>query len=155
MKRMLLGFVLIAVTPLLLAMGITGGPPAMDRAPIPKIDFDAIVVDMEGTRTEISSISYNGEVYLPVYRGQAVITIPFKKISRIEFNQKVQNRRLAKVIFTNQKEEMFRIDDRLLFVGKLPFGTYQIQAKDVDSITFLHPPPESPAHKKTKEGGSH
>ena len=83
MKKRIAGSVVIAVTPLLLAMGILGEPPALDKAPEPKTRMDAVIVDMDGVKTDVSYVSYDGELYLPLYRGKAIVTVPFKKISNI------------------------------------------------------------------------
>jgi len=130
---------LISSAPLLLAMGFMGEPPALDKAPEPNTRLDALVQDSEGTSTRISYVSYDGELYLPVYRGKALITIPFQNISHIEFGHKDSHMREVTIHFTDQREETFRMDNKVLFVGKLPFGTYQIQAKDLAGITFLAP----------------
>jgi len=143
MKRTIAGFAALVVgTPILLAMGVLGEPQALNKAPEPKTKMDAVIVDMDGVRTEISYVSYDGELYLPLYKGKAIVTIPFKKISRVDFGKKVQNNRQATIDFVNGRKETFLIDEKTLFVGKLPIGTYQIQAKDVESITFVQPPPE-------------
>lgn len=130
---------LIGSVPFLLAMGIMGKPPALDRAPEPREKLNALVVDMDGISTEISCVSYEGELYLPVYKGKALITLPFQKISKIEFGRKVKSKRTAKIHFKNHPSEEFAVDERVLFVGKLPVGTYQIQVKDMESIEFTGP----------------
>jgi hypothetical protein len=136
-------FTTIAMAPFLLAMGVLGDPPRLDKAPEPETRLDAIVLDSEGTTTQISHISYEGELYLPVYRGKALVTIPFQKISRLVFGLRDKSTRQVRVLFTDQSEEEFRVNEKVLFVGKLPFGTYQIQVKDVESITFIPPDSES------------
>ena len=125
--------------PFLLAMGVMGKPPALEKAPEPKERLDAVVVDMEGLSTHVSHLSYDGELYLPAYRGKALITLPFKEIAKIEFGQKSQSRRKAIVHFRNHEPEEYALDESIAFVGKLPVGTYQIQVKDMASIMFLSP----------------
>ncbi len=132
-------YLLIVAAPFLLAMGIMGDPPALDKAPEPKTRLDAVVVDSEGTTTEITHVSYDGELYLPVRRGKAIVTVPFQKIARLEFGLRKNSSRQVTIHFRDGREELFRIDDKVLFVGKLPFGTYQIQVKDLESVTFLEP----------------
>jgi hypothetical protein len=148
-------FTMIAMTPFLLAMGMLGDPPRIEKAPEPDTRLDAVVLDSEGTTTSITYLSYDGELYLPVYRGKALITIPFQQISRIVFGLKEKGRRQVTIHFTDQSQEPFRMDEKVLFVGKLPFGTYQIQAKDLESITFIEPDagstlPERPGKEGTR-----
>jgi len=126
----------------MLAMGFMGEPPALEKAPEPTTRVDALVQDSDGTSTRISYVSYDGELYLPVYRGKALITIPFENVSRIAFGPKASHTRQVTIYFTDQREETFRMDNKVLFVGKLPFGTYQIQAKDLAEVTFLAPDEE-------------
>jgi hypothetical protein len=153
MNRQKIAFLaMVAMAPFLLAMGILGDPPRLDRAPEPKMRLDAIILDSEGTTTQISHISYEGELYLPVYRGKALVTIPFQKISRLVFGPKKNSTRQVRIVFTDRSEEEFFMNEKVLFVGKLPFGTYQIQAKDVGSITLIQPDSDS-AHPGAPANG--
>ncbi len=130
---------LVLLVPLLLAMGMMGKPPALEKAPETKEQWNARVVDMEGVETEITYVSYDGELYVPVYRGMALVTLPFKEIAKIEFGKKEGSKRKARIFFHHQNPEMFSMDGKVFFVGKLPFGTYQIEARDMESIEFLQP----------------
>ncbi len=136
-KRVLCFTVLAA--PFLLAMGFLGDPPALERAPLLDTRLDAVVQDTGGMTTRVTYVSHDGALYLPVYRGKALITIPLQKISRIDFGPQKGTTRRITVSFTDGREESFDMDAKVLFVGKLPFGTYQIQAKDMASITFVEP----------------
>ena len=132
-------YVLIVVAPFLLAMGIMGEPPARKTVPEPKERLDARMVDSEGIQTEITHVSYDGELYLPVRRGQALVTIPFDTIARLEFGARKNTTRKVTIRFRDGSQEAFRIDDKVLFVGKVPYGTYQIQAKDLEEVTLIRP----------------
>ena len=135
---------LLVLVPMLMAMGSFGGkPPVRDKAPEPEERLDAVVVDMEDVKVTVTHISYDGELYIPVYRGRALITIPFQKIDRIELGKKENSRRQAKIFFKNQETDDFLIDESILFIGRLPYGTFQIQAKDVQSLQFQTTPLEN------------
>ncbi len=128
---------LIAVlflSPLLLAMGILGEPPPRQDVPETGQAFRAVMVDLEGVSTQVSHFSYDGEGYLPAYRGRALVVIPFERIAAVEFGQTRQHRREARVRFRDQQEELLWVDEKLLFLGKLQYGTFQIQAKDLQAI---------------------
>jgi hypothetical protein len=45
-------------------------------------------------------------------------------------------RREVKISFQDETSEMFWVDEDLLFLGKVPYGTYQIQAKDILRLEF-------------------
>ena len=132
---------LLLLVPVLLAMGNFGGkPPVREEAPEPEEWIDAIVVDMEDMEITVTHISYDGELYIPVYRGRALITIPFQKIVKVELGKKENSRRQAKILFKNKRTEDFLIDEDILFIGRLPYGTFQIQAKDVQRLQFQATP---------------
>ena len=63
-------FLVLVLGPFLLAMGMLGDPQARNQAPEPEKRLDALVVDMEETATTVTHVSYDGELYLPVYRGK-------------------------------------------------------------------------------------
>ena len=134
------GIILLGMLPLiliLLGMGSLGGnPPIRENVPETKERMDALIVDMEGTAIKVTHFSYDGKLYLPVYRGRALITIPFKKIHKIELEGKDRNRRKTKLSFKDKKTDNFLMDESILFLGKLPYGTFQIQVKDLESIEF-------------------
>jgi len=156
MKNLKVAWYLTAVvlaTPLLLAMGFLGDPPALETAPEPSIRLDAVILDGEGTSTHVTCVSYDGALYLPVYRGKALITIPFQHISRVEFGPQKSSTRQVTILFSDQRKETFRMDIKVLFVGKVPFGTYQIRAKDLASITFFEPGSE-PGHPHDNPRGN-
>ena len=79
---------------------------------------------------------------VPVYRGMALVTLPFRKIAKIEFGKKQGSRREAKIFFHDQDPEAFTVDDKVLFVGELSIGTFQIQVRDMESIEFIRPSPD-------------
>jgi len=142
MKRKRSALLILMTVPFLLAMGMMGGPSVRNKAPEPKEKLDATLVDMDGISTKVTYISYDGQLYLPFYLGQALITIPFQEINKIEFGKKVQSRRMAKVFFKNEEEQELLIDEKVFFIGTLPYGTYQIQVKDLERIEFTASHPE-------------
>lgn len=123
----------LILSPLLLAMGIMGEPPRRDVPETGK-PFGAVLVDTEGVSTEVTHFSYDGEVYLPAYRGRALVVIPFERIDSVEFGQTQNHRREVRIRFQDQQEELFWVDEKLLFLGKVEYGTFQIQAKDLQRI---------------------
>jgi hypothetical protein len=128
--------------PALLGMGLFGQPPLRQEAPETKERFDATVEDLEGVVVQVSHVSYDGELYLPVYQGKGLVTIPFGKISQIELGRKEKSRREVKISFEDETSGLFWLDEAILILGKVPYGTYQIQAKDLFRLRFIHPPAE-------------
>jgi hypothetical protein len=140
-RRAVICWILFFV-PALLGMGIFGQPALRQEVPETKERFDATVEDMDGVVLQVSHISYDGELYLPVYRGKGMVTIPFGKISQMELGRKEKSRREVKVSFEDETSELFWLDEDILFLGKVPYGTYQIQAKDLFRLKFSRPPSE-------------
>ncbi len=136
-KKGLILFSLLPLVIFLLGMGNLGGKPLIrENAPEPKERYDALIIDMDGIAINVTYVSYDGELYLPVYQGRALITIPFNKIHKIELEEKDRNKRKTKISFKDKRTDDFLMDENILFLGKLPYGTFQIQAKDLQSIEF-------------------
>ncbi|MEW6439505.1 MAG: hypothetical protein AB1640_01100 [bacterium] len=129
-------------TPFLAAMGIMGEPSPLKRVPETPKAVSAVLVDADGITTKVDSFSYDGELYLPAYRGRGLVVLPFDEIAAVHFGEIHQGRREATVRFRNQEEESFLVEDKLLFVGKVSYGTFQIQVKDLRSIRLVDGPSE-------------
>jgi hypothetical protein len=123
-------------------MGMFGQPAAREEVPVTKERFDATVEDLEGVVVQLTHVSYDGELYLPVYRGKGLVTIPFRKIRSFELGEKEQSRREVKVSFRDETRETFWMEEDILFLGSVSYGTYQIQAKDILRLEFTQPPSE-------------
>ncbi|MBI5968321.1 MAG: hypothetical protein HY882_10760, partial [Deltaproteobacteria bacterium] len=71
-------------------------------------------------------------------RGSATVSIPFGKISHVQLQNQEGSETLAKVSLRDQKSIEVRLDKRSKFYGQAEFGTFQIETKDLKSISF-HP----------------
>lgn len=131
---------LMILVPFLFGMGMFGQPAARQEAPITEQRFDATVEDLEGVVVQVTHVSYDGELYLPVYQGKGLVTISFQKIRAFEMGTKDKARREVKITFQDETSGMFWVDEDLLFLGKVPYGTYQIQAKDILRLEFTQGP---------------
>ncbi len=141
MKRILVSSVLVFSLPCILGMGVLGEKAPRATAPVTAKEFTALITDVEGVSTEVNRVSYDGQLYVPVYRGKALVVIPFEKILSIDLaEEKVSSRRKAVITFTSKGTEGFLIDENLLFVGVVPFGTYQIEVRNMRHLEFVHPP---------------
>ena len=141
-RTKVIGFGILILVPFLFGMGMFGQPAARQEVPETEERFDATVEDLEGIVVQITHVSYDGELYLPVYRGKGLVTIPFRKIREFELGEKQRSRREVKVSFKDETSEVFWMDEDILFLGKVPYGTYQIQAKDIRKLAFTEPATE-------------
>ncbi len=136
MKRFFAPFVLLITFLLLMGMGELGGAPA-GKIPTPEKNFKVRVTDREGVQTSLSEFSAEGKVFLAGKRGDATVTIPFEKISQVQFEPQEGNRVDAKVSLRGQETVTINLDKQTKFYAKTDFGTFQISAKDVKSLAFL------------------
>ena len=120
----------------LMGMGGLGGPGLVEKIPVPAKNFNARVIDHQGVQTSLSQVSFEGNVFLVGKRGDAIVTIPFERISQVEIKGPVGNEVVVVAILRNQEKVEVKVDRYLKFYGKADFGTFQIETKDLKSISF-------------------
>jgi len=137
MKRFLPLVVLMGSFLFLTGMGEMGGSAPAGKIPAPEKNFNVRVTDREGVQTSLSQFSQDGKVHLAGKRGGAIITIPFEKISQIQFQTLEGNEVQAKISLRGQETIDVKVAKNAKLYGKADFGTFQIDAKDVKSVSFL------------------
>jgi hypothetical protein len=118
-------------------MGGVGGSAPADKIPSPEKNFGVKVIDRQGFQTSLSQFSQEGKVFLTGKRGSATVTIPFEKISQIQLLSTEGNEIQAKLDLRNRESLDIKLDIRAKFYGKADFGTFQIDAKDLKTVSFL------------------
>ena len=136
MKKYLAPFFIFSLLIFLMGMGELGGTAPVDKIPVPDKNFTARVVDRQGVETALSNLSCEGKVFLAGNRGRATVTIPFEKISQIQFQNPEGSEVPVKVFLQDQKPIEIKVAKRAKFYGKAEFGTFQIEMKDLRSINF-------------------
>jgi len=136
MKRCLVMIVVLSSLLFLMGMGGLGGTAPVEKIPVPEKNFNARTVDREGVQTSLSQVSFEGKVFLVGKRGEATVTIPFEKISHLDISGQQGNEVLSVVSLRNQEKIEVRVDKSSKFYGKADFGTFQIECKDLKSISF-------------------
>jgi hypothetical protein len=137
MKTILAPVMVLASFLLLMGMGGTGGPAEVGKIPIPEKNFNVRVTDRAGVQTSLSQFSQEGKVFLVGKRGDATVTIPFEKISQIQFETLEGNEVQAKMSLRGAETAEVKLEKPAKFYGKTDFGTFEIAAKNLKSITFL------------------
>ncbi len=135
--RRISGQVLLASFLFLMGMGDFGSSAPPGKVPAPEKNFKVRIVDRDGVQTSLSQFSQEGKVFFAGKRGEALVTIPFEKISQVQFEPVEGSDVRAKVSIRDAEGVEIRLDKRGKFYGKADFGTFQIEAKDVKSVTFL------------------
>ncbi len=103
--------------------------------PVPKKNFDVIVVDSDDNKLELSSFSCEGEVYIKGMLGKAQSIVSFEKINSISFF--TENGVLSgRLTLKDGKEIILNVKRTLQFYGKTDYGNFIIRAEDIKSITF-------------------
>ncbi len=125
----------LALLSLLLFVNPSMGTRNPADIPVPKKNFDVILVDSENNKLELSSFSCDGEVYIKGMLGKAQSIVSFEKISKISFS--LQDTDLTSTLtLKDGKEVVLKIKKTLPFYGKTDFGNFIIRAEDIKSITF-------------------
>ena len=137
MKRILTLIVVLATFLLLMGMGGMGGPAEVGKVPAPEKNFNVRVTDQKGVQTLLSQFSQEGRVFLVGKRGDATVTIPFEKITQIQF-ETLEGRDIeAKVSLRGPETADIKLEKQAKFYGKMDVGTFEILAKDLKSVSFL------------------
>jgi hypothetical protein len=128
--------VLIASLFILLGMGDLGSQAPVGKIPEPQKNFAVQVVDRLDVQTSLTHFSQEGKVFLEGKRGRANVTIPFEKISQIQFSNLKEVGISVKVILRNRETIELQMNKQGKFYGMAQFGTFEIEAKDLKSIRF-------------------
>lgn len=138
MKKIAAPTVLLACFFFLLGMGeLGGGSTPVDKIPTPEKPFSAAVVDREGVQSTLQSFSFEGKIFLAGKHGSASITVPFDKISEIQFQGQEGGEMIARVTLRDQKNVSLKVEKRSKFFGRTEFGTFQVETKDLKSVRLL------------------
>jgi hypothetical protein len=137
MKRFLPTVMVLASFLLLMGMGGMGEFAPADKIPAPEKNFRVRITDRGGIQTALSQFSQEGKVFLAGKWGDAIVTVPFEKISQIQIQPLEGKEAGAKVSLRGLENIEIKLDKQAKFYGKADFGTFQIEAKDVKSISFL------------------
>ncbi len=117
-------------------MGGLGGTAPVEKIPTPEKNFTVLVTDRDGVKTSLSQFSHEGKIFLTGKLGEATVTVPFEKISQVQFQSQARNEVLAQVSVKDQKPVEMKVDKQSKFFGNAGFGTFQIESKDLKSIRF-------------------
>ena len=137
MKKFLAPVMILSTVLFLMGMGELGGSAPVNKIPSPEKNFAVQVTDREGIQTSLSQFSQEGKIFLTGKRGGAMVTVPFDKISQLQFPSSEGNEVHARVSLKGQESLELRIDKKAKFYGKADFGTFQIEVKDLKSVSFL------------------
>ena len=131
-RATILGVLALALT----GMGGLGG----NREEAPARDFRAILTDVDGTRIEVGRITTGTDATLEGELGRGRLRVPFDNIERITFKPSgnERDRILADVKLREGEPVTMTLRSSTTFYGRVPSGAYQIRARELRSVEFVH-----------------
>ncbi len=137
MKNIIIGTGTIVLALVFLNMGAT--PPG--EIPAPKKDFHGTLVDTDGVKSEVTNISFHGEIFLDGERGKALIAIPFEKIVRLDFGVEDEESKehpseivSVRVSLKDASRVDVQVRKATKWYGKTRFGNLTIKSGNLKSI---------------------
>jgi len=130
--RLLRSIAVVCLAAPLLGMGMLGGTgqAALER------NYEGTFVDRDGTKVDAKWINAGGELALSGELGRGELRISFDNIKSISFAGDPAKPLVAKVTLRKGDAVEMRIRSSLSFSGHTELGTYQIRARDLQSVEF-------------------
>jgi len=125
---------LLALTPLLLGMGIMGEGPA-NKIPVPDKRYTVTFIDQMDVVMECSEVSIEGNTFVDGKRGEGIVAIPFDRIRSILFQMKEKDLHGLIKLTDGTEVDLVLNKDRKAF-GKTEYGTYQIKLSSLKKMIF-------------------
>src|SRR5574341_734197 len=130
--RLVIVPLMLASIPFLLGLGSTGGRDVIQ----PAVDFQATLVDKDGTKVEVSRLNVAGDVHLEGEMGRGTLRVAFDNITSIDFSADSRDYSRATVHLKNAEAVTLRVRGSLMIYGQTSVGIYQIRVRELQSITF-------------------
>jgi hypothetical protein len=134
MKRIAYLIVIVIFSGFLTGMGSTGES-APVAVPEPETDYTVVLVDQSDVSMDLEKFSCDGQVFISGKRGNAHISIPFQKISSVQFFLK-DGVLTADVRLKNESFVTITVEKDQPCYGTLSYGSMKINMEDIKSITF-------------------
>jgi len=130
-------FVFLFLSGELLALG--GDASSEKTIPLPKKNYSVVITDGQNVKTAASRISWDGKIYIQGRRGDALTTIPFEKLVRVEI-QPGKKATLGSVLTTitlkSGETIKLQIKSNSKCFGETSYGQFEIYLRDIRIIVF-------------------
>ena len=118
----------------LMAMG-TGDSEGPTRIPEPEADYRVTLVDLEGTRVQLTQFSVGGQLFFMGRLGQGQAAIPFSRIKEVVVGKR-QGVLRAQVVLKKGAPVELKVKGSQEVFGKTEFGNFRIPLDEVRRIQF-------------------
>ncbi len=126
---------LLVVSALFLTAMGTGDSEGPTRIPEPETNYRVTLVDMEGTRVQLTQFSVGGQLFFMGRLGQGQAAIPFTRIKEVVV-EKRQGVLRAKVVLKQGAPVELKVKGSQDIFGKTEFGNFRIPLDEVSRIQF-------------------
>ncbi len=126
MKRFALLRVVLAVVPLVMAMGAYPGNGSTDKIPIPEKEFRATFVDQMDVVVECRNASIEGKTFVEGKKGEGVYIVDFDRINQVNFRMQ-ENRLYGTILLKDGNSLELVLNRERKAYGRAKYGTFQVK----------------------------
>ena len=140
-RRLIISPQLIFVLAIALLVGGMGGGDEnlTGRLPLPEKNFVVRITDRTGMQTESSRLTWEGKVNFRGKYGEATVSVPFTKISQVDFrpaNTGTSAYTVATLILNSGQQLDLSLENRSNVYAETPFGELEISVADLRQLDF-------------------
>jgi hypothetical protein len=135
MKRITLLQFVLAVVPLLMAMGMYSGDASTDKIPIPEKEFTATFVDQMDVAVECRDASIEGKTFVEGKKGEGVYIVDFDRISQVHFRMQ-ENRLYGNILLKDGNSLELILNKERRAYGRAKYGTFQVKLSSLKRMVL-------------------
>jgi len=135
MKRIALLLVVLAVVPLLTAMGSYSGDGSTDKIPIPEKEFSATFVDQMDVVVECRDASIEGKTFVEGKKGEGVYIVDFDRIKQVNFRMQ-ENRLYGNIILKDGNSLELVLNKERKAYGRAKYGMFQVKLSSLKQMVL-------------------
>lgn len=147
MKRIVITILLAALLIVMTGMGLR----QESKIPIPVKRYQAVIFDQADVRTQVSSLSVEGDTFFTSRHGRGTIFIDFKDIRHISFEPSMERDVSISIQMKNADAINGLVNGNSSLFGVAPFGNFKVKVRDIKRIDFLDEEADSKEDKEQKE----
>jgi hypothetical protein len=135
MKRVELLKWVLAVVPLLMAMGAYSGDGSTDRIPIPEKEFNATFIDQMDVVVECRDASIEGKTFVEGKKGEGVYIVDFDRINQVNFRMQ-ENQLYGNIILKDGNSLELVLNRERRAYGRAKYGTFQVKLSSLKRMVL-------------------